>query len=229
MDAVAYYRVSTKRQGRSGLGLEAQKAAVRAYAAQAGIRIVHEYVEIASGRARKRPVLSEVLTKCRKKELHLLVAKICRLSRRAGLVCKLYDEGEIKFTSVDFPNAPKFLLQILAVIAENEADNTAERTRKGLSVKKAQGKKLGTNGKKLSATNQEKIRRFVQSRQNDVKAAREKGICSLADMALHFNRRGIKTMLGKKWSRTSMHILLKRIDAYANENNAIQTACRHSI
>jgi DNA invertase Pin-like site-specific DNA recombinase len=142
---VAYYRVSTDRQGRSGLGLEAQQEAVRTYLNGGNWKLVGEFVEIESGKRADRPKLSEALRICRLQRATLVIAKLDRLSRNAHFLLGLQEAG-VDFVAADSPHANRLTVHILAAVAEDEAKRIAERTKAALAAAKARGTKLGGSG-----------------------------------------------------------------------------------
>jgi DNA invertase Pin-like site-specific DNA recombinase len=139
---VAYYRVSTQKQGRSGLGLEAQQSAVRDHLDKTNRKLIAEFVEIESGKNPDRPKLSEALKLCRLTRSKLIVARLDRLARNVAFVSRLMETG-VDFEAVDFPQANRFTVHILAAVAEYEARLISERTKAGLAAAKARGVKLG--------------------------------------------------------------------------------------
>jgi DNA invertase Pin-like site-specific DNA recombinase len=141
---LAYYRVSTDRQGRSGLGLEAQQAAVRGYLGAAAP--IAEFTEIETGKRNDRPQLKEALALCRKRKAKLVIAKLDRLSRNLAFIATLMDSG-VEFVAVDNPHATRLTLHILAAaVAEHERHMIADRTTAALQAAKARGIRLGRNG-----------------------------------------------------------------------------------
>jgi DNA invertase Pin-like site-specific DNA recombinase len=140
---VAYYRVSTDRQGRSGLGLEAQQAAVRGYLG-AAVPIA-EFTEVETGKRNDQPELDQALALCRKRKARLVIAKLDRLSRNLAFIAALMD-ASVEFVAVDNPNATRLTLHILAAVAEHEREMIAERTKAALGAAKARGVRLGRNG-----------------------------------------------------------------------------------
>jgi DNA invertase Pin-like site-specific DNA recombinase len=137
---IPYYRVSTKGQGESGLGLEAQEAAIRAH----GGAIVASYTEIESGTHVDRPELQRALAHARRARATLIVAKLDRLARNVAFLAALMESG-VDFVACDQPSANRFTLHILAAVAEEEARLIGERTKAALAAAKARGKALGAN------------------------------------------------------------------------------------
>ncbi|MGY2134436.1 recombinase family protein [Hymenobacter sp. HD11105] len=141
-DYVAYYRVSTARQGLSGLGLEAQQAAVRTFLLQ-GEQIVAEFIEVESGRKNTRPQLQAAMHAAKEAGAVLLVAKLDRLARNLAFLSALM-ESRVRFKAVDMPAADEFTIHVLGAVAEKEAKAISTRTRDALAAKKARGHQLGT-------------------------------------------------------------------------------------
>lgn len=139
---VVYLRVSTARQGASGLGLEAQRAAVQAHAAAGGHSLVAEYVEVESGKRADRPKLAAALAACRLHRATLVIAKLDRLSRNVGFIAGIMDSG-VDFVACDSPMASRLTLHILAAMAEHEAATISSRTKAALAAAKARGVRLG--------------------------------------------------------------------------------------
>ena len=141
MGYVAYYRVSTAKQGSSGLGLDSQKSIVRNYISPD--KLDFEFTEIESGKKNNRPILIEAIQKCKENNHTLIIAKLDRLSRNVSFVSALMDSG-IKFICCDMPHANELTIHIISAIAENERKLISERTKGALAEKKKQGYKLGT-------------------------------------------------------------------------------------
>ncbi len=166
MNFVAYYRVSTQRQGESGLGMEAQRGQVQRYVAAIGGALVAEYTEVESGKRVTRPQLERAMDHAKKAGamVHakqsgatLIVAKIDRLARNARYLLKLRDSG-LPLTFCDLPNPPdgavgRFMIGQMALFAEFERERISERTKSALAIAKQRGKKLGVNGKALARRN----------------------------------------------------------------------------
>src|SRR5581483_7442988 len=139
---VTYLRVSTQRQGSSGLGLAAQRDAVAAYLKGGHWSLVQEIVEIESGKRADRPALSSALSLCRVHNAKLLVAKLDRLARNVAFISALMEAG-VEFEAVDLPQANKLTVHIMAAMAEHEAAAISTRTKAALKAAKARGRKLG--------------------------------------------------------------------------------------
>lgn len=216
--AVAYYRVSTKRQGESGLGLEAQRTAVFYYAKATGLEIVQEFTETESGKNPKRPKLKAALRQCRKNGVLLVIAKLDRLARNVAFISTLMD-SEIDFVAVDNPNANRFIKHITAAWAEYERIEISNRTKAALAAAKAKGVKLGTNANRLAQINKERSEDFVKRMQPVIEMLRTEGFASIRKIAAELKRRRIKTYRGRyKWQKTSVFNLLRKIDFIAKGN-----------
>ncbi len=145
---VAYYRVSTARQGRSGLGLEAQQFAVRQYLnAGAGV-LLSEFTEIESGKKVDRAQLDAALAACRVRGATLVIAKLDRLARNVSFIASLMNSG-VEFVAVDMPQANRFTVHIMAAMAEHEREMISQRTKVALAEAKRRGAQLGGNRGKL--------------------------------------------------------------------------------
>ena len=211
MQFVAYYRVSTRRQGRSGLGLEAQKDAVARHLKTTNGKLVASYQEIESGRVDERPQLEAALALAKSRNATLLVAKLDRLGRKASLILRLIDESGIDFHFCDMPNADKLTITILAAVAERESDIISQRTRAALAIKKARGEQLGSpNIMKLREVAAQKVRdRKLGHTMQVIKIIdeiREKGhVTTLAGIAECLNVRGIKPPRSNRKSNSRWH------------------------
>lgn len=145
MQFVSYVRVSTQRQGESGLGLEAQREAVARYMNGWIVHhpeLIGEFQEIESGKRNDRPVLKEALALCKRTGATLVIAKLDRLARNVAFIANLM-ESDVEFVCCDLPQANRLLLHIMAAVAENEARMISERTKSALAAAKARGTKLG--------------------------------------------------------------------------------------
>ena len=139
---IAYFRVSTDRQGKSGLGLEAQREAVMNYLNGGSWTLAAEYVEVESGKHSDRQQLAAALAACKKHRAKLVIAKLDRLSRNLAFIAALMESG-VEFVAVDNPHANKLTVHILAAVAQHEREMISERTKAALQAAKARGKKLG--------------------------------------------------------------------------------------
>ena len=210
---IAYYRVSTDRQGRSGLGLDAQRAAVAGYIANRG-ELVAEYTEIESGkRSDNRPELAAALAACRQKRAVLVIARLDRLARNVHFISGLM-ESKAEFVAVDMPDANAFTIHMLAAVAEHERVMISQRTRAALAIAKARGTRLGNPRAALAAP----IAHQANRRQADVFALPLRPLLesmrgqgqTLQAIADEMNRRGIKTARGGLWRAQTVKNLLAR-------------------
>ena len=222
MQFVAYYRVSTQRQGASGLGLEAQRAAVEAFVGGRSGAVLAEFVEVESGRKNDRPQLEAALAEAKRVGAVLLIAKLDRLARNVAFISALLEAG-VEIQACDMPEANKFLLHIMAAVAEHEAAAISARTKAALGAAKARGVKLGWSiegraeeAKAASATAAERrvaeADRFAGQVGPLAKALAEEGR-SLRAIAAELNGRGVTTPRGKAWAATSVRNLLARVEA----------------
>jgi DNA invertase Pin-like site-specific DNA recombinase len=148
---VSYLRVSTDKQGESGLGIEAQRNAVETYLNGGSWTLAQEFVEVESGkRSNNRPQLAAALAACKKLKAKLVVAKLDRLARNVAFISKLMESG-VEFVACDFPHANKLTIHILAAVAEHERELISSRTKAALAAAKERGKKLGGPKQALAA------------------------------------------------------------------------------
>lgn len=209
--AITYYRVSTQRQGESGLGLDAQKAAVTSFVKAYGYELLEEFVEVESGKNNKRPVLKLALEACKRHKATLLIAKLDRLSRSVDFISSLMASGA-NFKAVDNPDAEKFVLHIMAAFAEEERDRISARTRLALHAAKQRGVELGTHGKyTLSKENKHKATEFALKLKPVIDRLKQNGITSVRAITKALNKRRIRTATGGKWYISTVHKLLQRI------------------
>ena len=211
---ISYLRVSTDKQGDSGLGLEAQRTAVTTYLNGGDWELVGEFVEVESGGKSDRPELAKALAACRKHRATLVVAKLDRLSRSVAFLSKMMEAG-VDFVACDNPHANKMMVQMLAVFAEHERDMIRARTKAALAAAKANGVTLGNprlsevreiavDALKANATRRAaNVLPVIQS----IQAA---GVSSLRDIAEALNARGIPTPRGGQWHASSVRNVLAR-------------------
>jgi DNA invertase Pin-like site-specific DNA recombinase len=209
---IAYYRVSTKRQGISGLGLDAQRDSVAAYLGTQRGKLVAEFTEVEHGtkRGNHRPQLAAALAQCRVHNATLIIAKLDRLARNVAFTSNLM-ESSVDFVACDFPQANRLTIHILASVAEHEAEMISTRTKLALQAAKRKGVVLGGDrgnthliyrkGNKASA----KVRsERAAARAADllpvIEAVKAEGATSLREIAAGLNQRGIPTARGGEWS-----------------------------
>ena len=210
---VSYLRVSTARQGISGLGLEAQRAAVAGYLNGGNWSLVREVVEIESGKRNDRPAIAEAIRLCRVHRATLVIAKLDRLARNVHFISGLMEAG-VKFVAVDMPEANEMMVGIMAVFAQHEAKAISARTKAALAAAKARGVVLGgirgdvsrmaemaVKGSKAGVA--ARIAKASSRRENILPAVIEiqaSGATTLRAIAAELNTRGIETPRGGKWS-----------------------------
>jgi DNA invertase Pin-like site-specific DNA recombinase len=217
--AVAYYRVSTARQGKSGLGIEAQKAAIQRFAEVEGIDVIAEHVEVETGKGadalERRPELAAALIQARKAKCPVLVAKLDRLSRDVHFISGLMAH-RVPFIVAELgTDADPFMLHLYAALAEKERALISQRTRAALAAKKAQGVKLGNPRAAEAAAKAHVANRAVadQFAANVLPILREiqaSGLTTLRDIAGALNARGIRTARGGAWHSSTVRNLLLR-------------------
>jgi len=204
---VAYYRVSTERQGQSGLGLDAQRSAVAAYAA--GRDLLGEFVEVESGRKDNRPQLAAAIALCRQKRAVLVIAKLDRLARSVAFISNLMESGA-EFVAVDMPQANRLTLHILAAVAEHEREMISQRTRVALAEAKARGTRLGNPRPDMAVMGAAAVARAKGFRLGVlpvIRALAAEGR-SLRGIAAELNARGIDSARGRAWHATSVRTVL---------------------
>lgn len=207
---VSYLRVSTQRQGYSGLGIEAQRTAVRHFIRQSGGSLLQEYVEVESGSRRARPVLAQSIEQCRKGGATLLIAKLDRLGRSVAFVSSMMESG-VEFVAVDAPYANRLMLHVMAAFAEYERTLISERTKAALAAAKARGVELGKNGSKLAQRHRREALLFAETLRCAVEAAKHGNALTLTELAVRLNERGFQTRQGAPWSAGTVHRLLSRL------------------
>ena len=210
--AVAYYRVSTDRQGKSGLGLEAQQSAVQNFAAAHDTSLVREFTEIESGKKNNRPVLQEALAYCRKNKAQLIIAKLDRLGRNVAFISALMDSG-VSFVAVDNPHANELILHIMAAFAQYERKAISTRTKEALQAAKRRGVKLGKHGKDvLSQDNIKAADQFADQMGGVIQELKTEGFTTIRAIRDELNRRNLPTFRsdGKKWHFSTVYNLLHR-------------------
>lgn len=210
---VSYLRVSTQQQGKSGLGLDAQRAAVEAFAG----KVSAEFVEVETGKGSaplaKRPQLREALAMCRKTGATLVIAKLDRLARNVHFVTGLMESG-VEFVAADMPKANKVMLQMHAVMSEWERDQISERTKAALAAAKARGTVLGTAGMRNLRPNIEARQvasgAFADSLRTVLTGFAKQGLSQRQQVG-QLNSLGIKTAKGGNWSLIQLQRVLSTL------------------
>jgi DNA invertase Pin-like site-specific DNA recombinase len=212
---VAYYRVSTQRQGRSGLGLDAQRTAVRDYLNGGDWTLVSEFTEIESGKLNDRPELTTALAACRVHGAVLVIAKLDRLSRDAHFLLGL-DKGGVEFVATDMPNANRLTVGIMALVAQQEREAISARTKAALLAAKSRGQKLGRPAnlanRMVGCINSAASRRTkAEAFRNDLlplaREAMDRGNTSLRAVAEYLNAKHIPARSGGMWSAAQVRRL----------------------
>ena len=219
--AVAYYRVSTARQGRSGLGIEAQRATVARFAEAEGYELVAEFVEVETGKGAdaldRRPQLAAALAAGKAGKCPVIVAKLDRLSRDVAFIAGLMAQ-RVPFIVAELgADADPFMLHIYAALAEKERRLISERTRSALAARKAQGARLGNRSNAAEAA---ALGRKVQTEEADafaanvlpiIEALRTSGVRDLRGLAAALNSRGVRTARGGRWHVSNVKNIIDRI------------------
>jgi DNA invertase Pin-like site-specific DNA recombinase len=212
MKIVTYTRVSTKRQGQSGLGLEAQEAAIQNYIQEQSADVVGGFVEIESGKKSNRVELAKAIALAKKTKSKLVVAKLDRLARNLHFISGLL-QSKVDFVALDFPEANTFTIQIMAALAEQEARLISERTKAALAAAKKRGVILGAHGRKLADENIASADKWAASISDSllsvIESCRKK---TLQNVANKLNKKGITTRTGKTFAPTTVMNLMKRLE-----------------
>lgn len=219
---IAYYRVSTQKQGVSGLGLEAQRAQVEAHVHGVGGRILGDFTEVESGKRVTRPQLEAAIAAAKQHGATLIVAKLDRLARNTRYLLKIRDSG-IALTFCDLPTIPdgafgRFMITQMAAVAEFERGLISERTKAAIKAKKARGQPWGTGGRTMARRNRGFADEFARG---FASRAKELGLdvfgVTQADLAKQLNEVGLLTPTGKQWKATTTQRLLHRIKRITRE------------
>ena len=213
---VAYFRVSTDKQGQSGLGLGAQQKAVSDYLNGGEWEVIDEFTEVESGkRQTNRPNLKAAVDCCRKNKATLVIAKMDRVSRDAKFLLQLRD-SPVDIIALDMPDMPKgavgkFMWGQLALASELERGLVSERTKAALAIAKSRGIKLGKNGKSLARQNKAIADKHAQSISVAVRNIQASGFISVRQITNELNRRDVPTAKDGAWHIPTTHRLLKRL------------------
>lgn len=212
MKICTYRRCSTKRQGDSGLGLEAQEAAIQTYVDQNSAEVIGQFVEVESGTKSNRPELAKAIALAKKTNSKLVVAKLDRLARNVHFISGLM-ESKVEFVALDFPSANKLTLHLIASMAEYEATLISQRTKAALAAAKKRGIVLGANGSVLAKANIKAADQWAESIADTlvkaITACRKK---TLQNLANKLNSWGVTTRTGKEFGPSTVMRLMKRLD-----------------
>ena len=212
MRFVAYYRVSTDKQGLQGNGIEAQKQSVSRYLKTLDCELVGSFEEVESGGRNDRPKLQEAIKIAKAQKAILVVSKLDRLSRNAAFLLQLQD-SKLDFIICDMPNIDRFSVGILALLAQKERELISERTKAGLAVAKSRGAVLGNPSgrqalKSARAAIQARKAVFVSNALKAIEEIQSTGVTTLAKLAACLNMRGEKSPRGKAWTPTAVRRVL---------------------
>jgi DNA invertase Pin-like site-specific DNA recombinase len=222
MKVVNYLRVSTRKQGASGLGLSAQRHAVEAFAASRRAKVVETFVEVESGKLNARPQLQKALHLAKITGATLVIAKLDRLSRNAAFLLTLRDSGAV-FVAADMPDANELTVGIMALVAQQEREAISKRTKEALAAAKARGVRLGNpNGadalRRARRGNAASVAALCAAADEHARNLRPvissltaDGKRSLGSIALALNERGILAPRGGRWFKSSVANLLARL------------------
>ena len=225
MKLVPYFRVSTVKQARSGLGLEGQDATVQLFAEAHGATVLKSYIEVKTGKRSDRPELAKAVAHARRSKATLVIAKLDRLARNVHFLSGLMEAG-VKFVACDQPSANELTIHILAAVAQDEAKRISERTKAALNAYKARGGKLGASRPECrNLTSEasrigaraagEAARRDADEAYTDLypimSALRAEGL-SLRAIAKHLNDEGYETRRGRPWNHVQVRAVLNRYE-----------------
>ena len=228
---VAYYRVSTDKQGRSGLGLDAQRAAVEAHVASACGAVCAEFLEVESGRKRDRPQLAAALTAARVHRAVLVIAKLDRLARNVHFVSGLMESG-VEFVAADMPTVNRLTVHIVAAVAEEEARMISARTKAALAAAKARGVRLGNPNLLAGSPEQARAANAMKSGRAQARAAdvlpfidqaRRAGATTLQQLADALAPRGVPTPSGhgRRWQPVQVARVMGRYRQTASVSDVL--------
>jgi len=211
---VAYYRVSTDRQGKSGLGLEAQREAVQSYLNGGRWELIAEFTEVESGKRNDRPELEKAIAVCKKRRAKLVIAKLDRLSRNLAFIATLIDSGA-EFVAVDNPHANKLTVHILAAVAQHEREMISQRTKDALQAAKARGRRLGSPALERAlplaiAANKAAAERYAANVVPIIRQIQASGVNSFRGVARALTARGVKSARGGAWTARQVINVLER-------------------
>jgi DNA invertase Pin-like site-specific DNA recombinase len=224
-DLISYFRVSTRKQERSGLGLEGQKAAVASFAGSNGVRVLAEYTEVETGKRADRPELAKAIAQAKRCRATLVVAKLDRLARNVAFTSALMESG-VDFVACDNPHANRLTIHILAAVAEDEARRISERTKAALEAAKRRGVKLGAARPECRNLTDKDRRKGTEAAAAVVKQQADDAYTDLREffaalrpafsyqqIADILNMRGERTRRGKPWTDVAVLRACRRLEA----------------
>jgi DNA invertase Pin-like site-specific DNA recombinase len=215
---VAYYRVSTDRQGRSGLGLEAQREAVRQHLVLENGCLHTEFVEVESGRRNDRPELAAALVAAKKAKATLIIAKLDRLARNVYFISGLMESG-VDFVAADNPHANRLMVHMLAAFAEHEREQISKRTKDALAAAKARGTRLGRHGTEVLAPAHHMAAMERATKLAPVLDELASAGLSARAIAVELTRRCVPTPRGGVWHAQTVLRMLNRVELGALARN----------
>ena len=209
---IAYFRVSTERQGKSGLGLAAQHRKISDFVAGAGT-LIAEFCDIQSGKDDSRSELQRAIQLAKRENAKIVIARLDRFSRRVSFIANILEQG-IGLVCAEMPNATDFQLHIFAALAQEERRLISERTKAALAEAKRRGKILGSNGRYLAAKN----RRAADDFASQLRAKLDADLlrCSYSEIARHLNDAGFLTVNGRKFYPQTVKNYLTRTGGFAD-------------
>lgn len=215
MKFIAYYRVSTEKQGKSGLGLEAQRDSVLKHVEQEGGTLIAEYSDVISGASETREQLDAALRRCEREKATLIISKLDRLARQLSFLAK-FIESKVPLVVAELPHANKMLLQMMAVFAEAERDMVSQRTKDALAAAKKRGVVLGNPRLAYARANASLVREkkadeFALQHYDSIRRMKENGY-GLAKIAELLNDAGKNGPRGGRWYATSVSNLMSRAE-----------------
>lgn len=210
---------STDKQGKSGLGLEAQRKAILDYLNGGRWELVQEFVEVESGKHNGRPQLAAALAACKKHRARLVIAKLDRLSRNLAFIAALMESG-VEFTAVDNPHANKLTVHILAAVAQHEREVISERSKAALAAAKARGRQLGNPrlseaAKRGTAAVKANARQFAANVLPIIEEIERSGVTSHNAIATKLNERNVRTARDGTWTHVQVGAVLRRFEVSA--------------
>lgn len=205
---VAYFRVSTEKQGKSGLGLAAQHSLIERFLSD-GDEVIAEYVEVQSGKNDERVELWKAINHAKRNDAKLLIAKLDRFSRKVSFIASIMEQG-IRLVVAEMPNATDFQLHIFAALAQEERRLISERTRNALAEAKKRGVQLGKNGRVLAAQNRKAAQERAEALRPVLTPMAEQGL-SIGAIARRLNEIGVQTARGKLFHAEQVALILRRL------------------